>query len=284
MDLRNLKSVWKEIGFRPDRSLGQNFLIDKNVRKKILDNLRLKGDETVLEIGPGFGMMTFELAGSAGELIAVEKDRRICSVMRPFFKDAGNIRLVNGDIMKTDIAGLIGGRASRVVVYGNVPYYISTPIIGKVIEEGKGVDSFFVVIQEELADRLTAPPGSRTYGSVSCYVQYHTKPRKVMRVKKNCFYPVPKVDSALLEMELVPEKTVKPADPQLMFLIIRKAFSQRRKKLVNPLSGGGIRGIDKKGWIQILQGAGLDPSSRAEDLSLSDYAAISDIVHEGAVR
>lgn len=280
MDLKDLRAIWAESGFRPDKALGQNFLVDGNVKRNILGRMGLGRGDVVVEIGPGFGMMTFDLAETADRLVAVEKDHRICGIMEPYFERAGNIELVNSDILKVDIASFPGLQGKKVVIYGNVPYYISTPIIERMIEQRSNVSRFYLVIQEELADRLVARPGSRTYGSVSCYVQYHSRPRRIMKIKKNSFYPVPRVDSSLLELEMLEKPSVESRDPQLMFSIIRKAFSQRRKKMVNPLSDGTIAGMDKEDWKNVLEAGGIDVSSRAEALSLEQYAVISDRVLE----
>jgi 16S rRNA (adenine1518-N6/adenine1519-N6)-dimethyltransferase len=272
MDLKELKILWTERGFRPGKSLGQNFLIDKNVRDKIIDRLDLEGDETIIEIGPGFGAMTFELASKCKKLIAIDKDSRICGVMRPLFEEK-NIDLIEGDILDQDLCALAHGK--KLIVYGNIPYNITTPIIEKIIEYRRCIKRAYLVAQDEYVTRITSGPGSKIYGSISCFVQFYTRPEKIFKIKKNSFYPVPKVDSALLSMEVLDEPSVKVKDEDLMFKIIRKAFSQRRKKIINPLSKTSFLEKDREAWEKIFTQCKISSSNRAEDLSLEDYAKIA---------
>lgn len=275
MEPTKLKELWLEHGFRPDKSYGQNFLMDKNVRDKLLDAYALDPDDTVVEIGPGFGVMTFETAGRCGHVYAVEKDRRICSIMAPFFADVGNITLVNADILGFDIRA-IAKAPRRVKVVGNIPYCISTPIVEMLVDQKECVDSACLVMQDELADRIASPPGSRDFSSISCYVQYYTSVKKIFKISRHCFFPKPAVDSCLLRMEFLKEPSVKVGDERLFFEIIHKAFSERRKQVVNPLSSGAFLGMDKKAWMGLLTGCGIDPAKRAESLSLEDYARLTD--------
>jgi len=274
MDIRQIKEIYAGCGFRPNKKLGQNFLADPNIRDKIIESLPLDPDGTVLEIGPGFGVMTFELAKRARRVVAVEKDDRLSAVMAPYFKEAGNIELVSADFLDVDIASIIGtGR--RGLVYGNVPYYISTPIMEKVIDSRSSVTGLYMVIQEELASRIASPPGSRMYGSVSCYVQYYTAVRKLFRISRNCFFPRPQVGSCLLGMDMLESPSVDVEDEELMFDLIHKAFWQRRKKIINPLLSSALAGLDREGWEKVMESCGVSSSSRAEDLSLEDYARMA---------
>ena len=279
MDLKQLKEIWKQQGFSPRRSLGQNFLIDNNVKDKIFRSLDLSKDSTVIEIGPGFGVMSFDLADRCGRLIAIDKDAKVCQIMEERFKSRDNMTLINADVLDVDMCGFSeGGRP--LTVYGNIPYYISTPIIEKIIECRRCVDRAFIVMQEELADRVVSAPGSKTYGSLSCFVQYYARTEKLFRIKKNCFYPRPKVDSCILALTMLPEPSVAVKDANLMFRIIRKAFSQRRKKAINALSSGQFLPVDREGWQEVFTSCGIDPSSRAEVISLGSYARLSDVVGE----
>ncbi|MDP8298935.1 MAG: 16S rRNA (adenine(1518)-N(6)/adenine(1519)-N(6))-dimethyltransferase RsmA [Candidatus Tantalella remota] len=278
MNMDKIKELAKTHGFRPNKRLGQNFLVDNNIKEKILSFLPLSKDLTVVEIGPGFGMMTFDLAERCGRLIAIEKDPRVCEIMEEFFAEKGNIELICGDILETDIARAAGAPKSKILVYGNVPYYITTPIVEAIIEQRSSVSELYMVIQEELADRLVAVPGSKIYGSISCFVQYYTKPEKVFKISQNCFFPRPKVNSCLIRMEFLEKPRVQVADEEFMFKLIRKAFSQRRKKMLNPLSDGWIESMDKNRWKEVLTLCGVDLSARAEELSLEVYAALADKV------
>ena len=274
MDISQIKQLAKEHGFRPNKRLGQNFLIDKNIKEKILSSLDFSNERTVLEVGPGFGMMTFDLAERCAHLIAVEKDPRLCEIMTSFFKEKDNIELICQDILDSDLSVLSKGE--RLVVYGNVPYYITTPIVEKMITERKHVSDLYMVIQEELADRLVASPGSKIYGSISCFVQFYTHAKKLFRITKGCFSPKPKVNSSLLHLEFLEEPSVKVKDEGFMFGLIRKAFSQRRKKILNSLSSGSFLDIDKEELKKLLLSCEIDPLRRAESLSLSDYAHLAD--------
>jgi len=277
MDLIQLKQIWKENGFSPNKKLGQNFLIDKNIRNKILKSLPLGKEKTIIEVGSGFGVMSFSLAEVCGRLVAVEKDDRICRIMEPLFAAKKNIKFVNEDILKLDLFD-ITGKKRDVVVYGNIPYYITTPLVAKIIEQRHIVDSFYLVLQEEVADRIIAPPGSKTYGSLSCFVQFYAKTSKLFKIKKTSFYPKPNVESCLLELKILKSPSVKVKNEKLMFKIIRKAFSQRRKKIINPLSAQDFLGIDKYKWEEILKKCQIPSSVRAENLSLEDYAMLADFV------
>jgi len=274
MDLVQLKQLWKENGFSPNKKLGQNFLIDKNVRAKILKHLTLKKDTVLVEVGAGFGVMSFTLASECAKLFAVEKDDRISRIMEPIFVAEKNIKLVQGDILNIDIAELTDN-ARKIIVYGNIPYYITTPLIAKIIDQRQIVDKFYLVLQEEVANRIIAPPGSKTYSALSCFVQFYTKPEKLFKIKKNSFYPKPKVESCLLELKILKEPSVKVKNKELMFKIIRTAFSQRRKKIINPLSSQDFPGIDKHMWEEILEKCQIPPQARAETLPLKNYAKLS---------
>lgn len=274
MEPTQLKELWAEHGFRPEKSLGQNFLMDKNVRDKLIDAYSLAPEDIVLEIGPGFGVMTFEAAKNCARLYAVEKDERISSIMAEYFSAAGNITLISGDILETDICALAeGGR--KVKVIGNIPYCISTPIIERLVAQARCVKSACLVMQDELASRIVSPPGSRDCGSISCFVQYYARAKKVFKISKNCFFPRPAVDSCLVSFDFLEKPPVEVEDEKLFFDIVHKAFSERRKQVVNPLSSRGFLGMGKKEWADLLESCGVSTSRRAEDLSLEDYARIT---------
>lgn len=276
MQLKDLKKIWKESGFRPEKSLGQNFLIDENIKRKILRDIVYSKDDIVLEIGPGFGIMTFGLAEATKHVYAIEKDSRLCRIMGPFFAEKGNITLINKDILDVDLSEYSPGEKIR--VYGNVPYCITTPIIENVIRQRSNVKDLTMVLQDELADRIVAKPGSKIYGSITCFIQYYARASKVMKISKGCFCPAPKVDSCLLRLELLDEPSVRVKDEELLFKVIRGAFSQRRKKLINPLSSDSSFVMDKAEWENVLKSCSIDPSSRAEALSLAEYAKIANLI------
>lgn len=277
MNISQLKEIWREKGFRPNKDLGQNFLIDKNIRDSILNAMDLSPDSSVIEIGAGFGMMSKAVSGRCRALIAVEKDERVYNIARDILKDNVNIELIRGDILQVDVERLCEDE-SKVTVFGNIPYYISTPIIEKMINARKYVKNMYLVMQEELADRIVAPPGSKAYGSISCYVQYHAGVKKLLRIGKNSFYPRPQVNSSLVSFDFDAYPLVPVRDEALFFEIIRKAFSERRKKVLNSLSNKEFLGIERPEWVNILTSSGVDPNCRAETISLEDYAAVCDKV------
>jgi len=277
MDPKKLNSLWKESGFRPCKRFGQNFLIDENVRDNILRSAQISRTDTVVEIGPGFGMMSFELGAMCRKLYAVEKDKKICAIMEPFFRAAENITLIPGDILEEDLCAFSDDR-EKITVFGNIPYNITTPIIQKIIEAREYVKKAVLLVQNEFAIRLSALPGSKDYSSISCYVQYYTKVTRSLKIGKKVFSPNPGVDSCLIRMDILSEPSVKVKDEILMFRIIRRAFSQRRKKALNPLSRDDTFKIKREEWINIFEKCGLDPGLRAEDISLADYARLSDVV------
>lgn len=278
MNLNSIKKICEEKKFRPKKTLGQNFLVDNNVRRKLINAYSIKSDETVLEIGPGLGAMTLPVSDVCGQVIAVEKDHRICEIMRPVFNEKGNIILVEDDFLQIGLGKY--AKSGKLKVVGNVPYYITTPIIEKLLDQRKFVTSAFLVVQDEMATRISSPPGSRDYGSLSCFIQYFADAGKVFKIKKNCFYPKPRVESCLLRLDMLQKPRVRVSDEDLFFRIIRKAFSQRRKKMINPLSKGDIKGLLKEDWIRVLLELGINTAARAEDLSLEEYARIANKLSE----
>jgi 16S rRNA (adenine1518-N6/adenine1519-N6)-dimethyltransferase len=188
MNLGELKELWRKTGFRPTKRMGQNFLHDANARKKLLSCLELDDNSVVVEIGPGFGAMTFDIRGKCRKLFVVEKDRKICDIMAPFFFEYPGIELIESDILDVEFARFCE-RGEKITVYGNIPYNISTPLIEKIISQRDYVKNVYFVMQEEVVDRIVAGPGTKDYGALSCYVQYFTRARKLGRIKKKSFYP-----------------------------------------------------------------------------------------------
>ncbi|MFA6635747.1 MAG: 16S rRNA (adenine(1518)-N(6)/adenine(1519)-N(6))-dimethyltransferase RsmA [Candidatus Omnitrophota bacterium] len=276
MDIGKIKKECSLSGFRPDKRLGQNFLIDENIRRKILASLPLSKDISVVEIGPGFGMMTCELADMAKKVYAVEKDAELCRIMKDTFERKGNIKLIESDILEIDLAEIKKTAKAGLVVYGNIPYNITAPIIAKIIEARKYVTAAYIVMQDEVAERLCAAPGGKIYGNLSCFAQYYARTRRIFKISKNCFFPKPKVGSCLVSLHLMEKPSVRVKNEEAMFRIIRKAFSERRKKVLNPLSSGDFMDMDKRTWENVLKISGVDPTKRAEDISLAEYARISD--------
>jgi len=269
-----LKNVFKEYDFAPLKRFGENYLIDKNIKDKIISEAGVSKSDTILEIGPGLGALTIDLAEIGAEVFAVEKDPKASKILQELvFGKYPNLHLINEDILKFNLKKTVGSKSVKVL--GNLPYYITTPIIEYMIQNGSVIDSALIVIQKEVAGRLSAVPGSKDYSSISCFVQYYTKPEYLYTVKRTSFHPVPEVDSSLIRLSMRAEPPVKVKDEELFFRIIRGSFNQRRKSIINSLSREAVLATAKSDLAAVLNKAGVDPSSRPEDLSLADFASIA---------
>ena len=235
MSLKELKPLFAKYNFRPKKRLGQHFLIDDNISDKIIASAGLTQEDIVVEIGAGAGDIALRASPIAKHVVAVEKDKLLCAILEDRFKNIRKVELICADILKLDLAPIFGADNS-VKIIGNLPYYITTPIIFHLLEYKKSIRSIFIAIQREVADRITADAGGKDYGVLTCSVQYHTRPRQLFNIGKDCFYPAPEVDSAFLRMDMQDEPSVRAKDEKLLFSIIRSGFNQRRKTLLNALS------------------------------------------------
>lgn len=270
-------------GFRHAKSLGQNFLTDGEIVRNIAYGSGADSDTLVLEIGPGEGVLTDELASVAGRVVAVEIDERLIPVLRTRFALDDNVEIVHGDIMNTDVAALIQREMDehglgRAAVVGNLPYYITTPIIMMLITSGSRASSMTVMMQKEVGERLLAEPGTKKAGAITYAVHYRCEVSKVCDVGKESFFPEPKVDSMVLRLDMRDRPPVEVEDEDRFFRCIRAGFSMRRKTLLNSLSS--LEGVGKDEVRAALEEAGIDPSRRAESLSMAEFAALSDILQE----
>ena len=270
---RELKALWKETGFRPIKRFGQNFLIDNNIKDKIAQGLDIAPTDTVLEIGPGFGELTTVLADLAKNVIAVEKDRKLVKILRDKDLLPKNVDLIEGDFFDVDLEKIAG--SERIIVYGNLPYYITTPILEKLFKKISLVKRMYFVMQKEVAERITAKPGSKTIGRLSLFAQYYTEPSFMFSIGSNSFYPTPEVDSVMLKLDVRDRGKLLAKDEDKFFEVIKMAYSQRRKNLLNSLSGTGH---SKDELSRILQKAAIDPNSRAENLSLEDFLRLFPLI------
>ena len=267
-------------GLRPAKSLGQNFIKDRNVLERIVEGAGVGPDDMVLEIGPGLGVLTAELADAAACVTAVEIDGRLIPVLEETLAGRDNVRVINGDILKTDIGQLIKESREKdlfsgnVHIVGNLPYYITTPIIMKLLEDDVPADSITVMMQKEVADRIRSAPGSRTYGAISAAVQYYCRVSKITDVPKEAFVPRPKVESTVLRLEPLKEDRIKAKDDKMYLRCVKAGFAQRRKTLLNSLASAG--GMDKETVKKVLEAAGVDPGRRAETLTVEEFARIAD--------
>ena len=271
-----IKLIKNKFGFRFSKSLGQNFLIDKGVIDSIVEGAGITEDDLVIEIGPGIGVLTQAAAEKAGRVVSVEIDRNLIEIMKYTLDDLTNVKIVNDNILKTDVNKLIQeeqGDLKHVKILGNLPYYITTPIIMKLLTEHVPAESITVMMQKEVGDRIISGPGTKIYGAVSVAVQYYSEVNHIADVPKTSFMPQPKVDSCVLRMDIRKEPAVRTKNEDKYFSVVRAAFSQKRKTLLNSL---GSTGAPKEVIREVLTGLGIEPNRRAETLSLQDFAGIAD--------
>ena len=274
-----IRELLERHGFTFSKSLGQNFLINPSVCPRMAE-AAVQGDNVgVLEIGPGIGVLTNELLKRASKVVAVELDKRLLPVLDETLSEYDNLKVINADVMKLDLHRLIEDEfgSMEVAVCANLPYYITSPIIMKLLEDRLPVSSVTVMVQKEAAVRLCAEPGSRDSSAITAAVRYYCDPELLFHVSAGSFMPAPKVDSAVIRLSLR-EPSVHPRDEALFFKVIRGAFSQRRKTVLNSLSSS--LSLDKGELSDILCKAGVDPSARAERLTLQNFSDISDAVYE----
>lgn len=275
-DISVIKDVLSRHGFSFSKALGQNFLINPTVCPKMAEECGADENTGVIEIGAGIGVLTKELAKRARKVVSVELDTRLLPVLDETLAEFDNVEIVNADIMKLDLKKLIEEKfgGMKVAVCANLPYYITSPVITMLLESKLPIESVTVMIQKEVADRLTAPVGSRDSGAVTVCVNYFSKPEKLFDVKKGSFMPMPKVDSAVIRLTVRKEPPVPVGDEKKFFRLVKAAFSMRRKTALNSISSG--LGIPKPTVEQALVNVGLDLNVRAEKLTLRDFAALSD--------
>ena len=272
------KFILKKYGISANKSLGQNFLINDEVVQGIVDKAEISKDDLVIEIGPGLGTLTKELLEKAGKVIAIELDTRMIEILTDRFKLYSNFELINEDVLKVDLSKLIqdnfiqGLKSAKIVA--NLPYYITTPIIMKLLEENLPIESITVMIQKEVADRLIEIPGGKNTGAITYSVYYYAEAEEVLKVMQNSFIPEPAVESKVIKLKLRKEKAVKVKDEKLMFKLIKYAFMQRRKTLVNALENSGIFN-SKNEILELLRKLDLNERIRGEALTLEDYSNIA---------
>lgn len=276
----NTIAVLEKYGFRFQKKYGQNFLIDSNILENIIGAAEIGKDDCVLEIGPGIGTMTQYLAEHAGQVIAVEIDDYLIPILKDTLSAYDNIMVIHNDILKVDVQKLCDtyNEGKPIKVVANLPYYITTPIIMGLFESHVPLSSITIMVQKEVADRMQVGPGTKDYGALSLAVQYYARPEIVAQVPPSCFIPRPNVGSAVIRLTRYEEPPVKTGDEKKMFAIIRAAFNQRRKTLVNALSNAGIYGITKEKAAQALEKMGLSATIRGEALTLEQFAALSDFL------
>ena len=299
--------------FHAKKKYGQNFLTDKNILPRIVEESDVSREDTILEIGPGTGNLTALLADAAKKVIAVEIDKDLIPLLRIALFPRKNIEIFNIDIMKASLTDVLSGKyenkyfedeelsaqgennivqgennteqgeneiPKNIRVVANLPYYITTPVITKLLEESHFFKSITVMVQKEVAERLAAKPGSKEYGAITLFSQYYSVPKILFYVPKESFYPSPKVESAIVRFDILQKPTYDVKDSALMFDLIRAAFNERRKTLANAVSDAGNLNFSKADALSALEKMGQSPTVRGERLSLQDFAKLSDLLGE----
>lgn len=274
VDLSNpdvVRYVVNRFGLRMNKKLGQNFLIRHAVVDDIASAAELHEGDPVLEIGPGIGTLTQALAETGAAVTAVELDDHLLPVLDKTLEHYDNVRIVHGDIMRIDIDEVMGHRPFKVCA--NLPYYITTPIIMKLLEQKLPIEKIVVMVQKEVAERMVAAPGSKIYGALSVSVQYYTEPHMLFEISPKCFMPAPEVTSAVVSMDVRTAPPVQVLEEKRFFQVVKTAFSQRRKTFSNTLKSAGL---SKEQVAGILEASHIDGSRRGETMSLQEFAAVAD--------
>lgn len=276
-DIGYIRDLLSRHGFTFSKKLGQNFLVNPSVCPRMADAaIGQRGEEMgVLEIGPGIGVLTHELAKRARRVVAVELDQRLLPILGETLAEHQNVTILSGDILKLDLHRLLAEQFADlpVAVCANLPYYITSPILMRLLESRLPVESITVMVQKEAADRLCAPPGTRACGAVSLAVAYYAQPKVLFSVSRGSFLPAPKVDSSVIQLAIRPEPPIQVKDEQLLFRLIKAAFGQRRKTLINAVSAGGF---DKQAVAALLEQLNIPQSVRAEEMTLEQFGALAD--------
>lgn len=277
------KEILKKYGFVFQKKYGQNFLIDSHVLEKIVKAAEVGEDDFVLEIGPGIGTMTQYLASAARKVVAVEIDRFLIPVLEDTLKEFPNVEVIQNDILKVDLAGLIQekNQGKPIKVVANLPYYITTPILMELLEKKLPITSITVMVQKEVAQRMCVGPGTKEYGALSLAVQYFAQPCTAAQVPPNCFIPRPKVGSTVIQLRIYEKPPVIVENERFMFQVIRASFNQRRKTLVNGLLNYSGFSLEKEEILEALEVCGIPGNVRGESLSLEQFAQLANALNGG---
>ena len=264
-------AILKKYKISADKSLGQNFLVSDEVVEGIVESANINKEDIIIEIGPGLGVLTNLLLEKSDDVIAVELDNRMVEIISDRFKEKTNLTVIHEDILKVDLKELLNNRKksenSKVKVVANLPYYISTPIIMKLLEQNQIIDEIIVMVQKEVGQRLTAKTGTRVAGAITYAVEFYSDATAVINVPKESFVPSPKVESVVIKLKI--KTKTQNVNKEMLFKIVKTAFSQRRKTLSNALVNGGI--VEKNKLEEVLEKAGLEKNVRGENLTLEDF-------------
>ena len=274
------KFIMKKYNITANKNYGQNFLIDEQAVDSIVKSAEISKDDFIIEIGPGLGTLTSKLLEKAGKVICIELDKKMLDILNDRFKLYDNFELINNDVLKVDLQSIINENLQNyknAKVVANLPYYITTPIIMKLLEDKLNLSSITVMVQKEVAERLTETPGGKNTGAITYSINYYTEPKLVLNVPSDSFIPSPKVDSSVINLKLLNEPKVKPQNEDLFFKIIKTAFLQKRKTLINTLINGKFG--SREFLENMLNELGIDIKIRGEKLSLEEFKNISDYIN-----
>ena len=272
------KYILNKYNAHANKGYGQNFLIDQNVVDGILEKAEVNKDDLIIEIGPGLGNLTSPLLENAGKVICIELDPKMVSILKDRFSLYDNFELINEDVLKVDLNKLIedNNNFKSAKVVANLPYYITTPIIMKLLEDKLALESITVMVQKEVAERLADKPGGKEVGAITYSINYYTNPEIIIDVPRDSFIPAPNVDSAVIKLDVLKEPKVKVLDEELFFKVIKFSFLQKRKTLINSLSNSGL--LPKEFLETMLNELRIDLKVRAEQLTLENFKDISDYI------
>lgn len=280
-NILTIKDILSRHGFTFSKALGQNFLVNPSVCPRMAEFCGASEGVGVIEVGPGVGVLTHELCKRADKVVSIELDKRLMPVLSETMAEHSNFKVINDDILKIDLHKLIEDEfpGMRVVVCANLPYYITSPVIMKLLEEKLPIDSITVMVQKEAAQRICADLGTRNSSAVTVAVNYYSTPQLLFHVSAGSFMPAPKVDSAVIRLDVSSEPRVQTLDEKMFFKVVKAAFAQRRKTLSNSLSSG--LSVSKDVVAQVLEKSNLPATTRAEQLTLEDFAKIADAITQG---
>ncbi|KHD37287.1 16S rRNA methyltransferase [Clostridium acetobutylicum] len=271
----NTRQIVEKYNFRFSKRLGQNFLTDNTVLDDIVENAEIQKDDFIIEIGPGVGTLTRRLLEKAKKVCAIELDESLIPIITNEMKEYDNFTLIHNDALKVDFNNIIGEEQS-VKLVANLPYYVTTPIISKLLNEGYNFKSLTIMIQKEVGDRIAAKPSTKDYGALTLLVQYYCDVKVVRVVKPSCFMPQPKVDSLVIRLDKLEKPRVQVKDEKLFFNVIRSAFNMRRKTLWNAMKGLKLSSEDLE---KAFEAAGIDSKRRGETLSIEEFGKLSDEIY-----
>ncbi len=277
------QEILKKYGFSFKKSLGQNFLIDPNILRNIVSHANLTENSGAIEVGPGIGALTEHLARAAKKVVSFEIDQRLLPVLEDTLSPYDNVKIIHSDILKADVPAVIAEEMpgiEDIMVVANLPYYVTTPILMKLLNDRLPIRGFVVMMQKEVADRITAKPGTKAYGSLSIAIQYYCTAEIAMVVPKTVFMPQPNVDSAVIRLIRHEKPPVEVIDEDFLFEVSRASFAQRRKTILNNLQNSLPNGKQKKDEIiRALEQVGVDPTRRGETLSIEEFGRLADALH-----